>query len=230
MNYITCLKWGDKYGPEYVNNLYKMVSRNITIPYEFICFTDNKQGIDKNITIRKLPKYDFIGWWFKPYFLSEEIGLEGTILFLDLDLIVFRNIDKLFEYNPDKFCIIRDFNRIFRQSWDRFNSSVFKLQGGSYNNVWEDFKRNGGTYVRQLQGDQDFLFKKINDHVFWPDEWIQSYKWEMRGRQHLEYVADRRDFKIAGDPQILPECSIAVFHGQPNIHDTIDTWPRSQWR
>ena len=58
MNYITCLKWGDKYGPEYVNNLYKMVSRNITIPYEFICFTDNKQGIDKNITIRKLPKYD----------------------------------------------------------------------------------------------------------------------------------------------------------------------------
>ena len=55
----------------------------------------------------------------------------------------------------DKFTsIIRDFNRIFRQSWDRFNSSVFKLQGGSYINVWEDFKRNGGTYVRQLQGDQ----------------------------------------------------------------------------
>ena len=52
----------------------------------------------------------------------------------------------------------------------------------------------------------------------------------MRGRQHLEYVAGKRDFQIAGDPKILPECSIAVFHGQPNIHDTIDTWPRSQWR
>ena len=25
--YIICMKWGDKYGPEYVNRLYNMVSK-----------------------------------------------------------------------------------------------------------------------------------------------------------------------------------------------------------
>ncbi len=34
---IICMKWGDKYGAEYVNKLYAMVKRNITIPFQFVC-------------------------------------------------------------------------------------------------------------------------------------------------------------------------------------------------
>ena len=33
---IICMKWGTKYGPEYVNRLASMVKRNITIPYRFV--------------------------------------------------------------------------------------------------------------------------------------------------------------------------------------------------
>ena len=33
-----------------------------------------------------------------------------------------------------------------------------------------------------MHGDQDWIFAHIkNDFKFWPDEWIQSYKWEMIG-------------------------------------------------
>ena len=32
-NYIICMKWGTKYGAEYVNRLYNMVKRNLTLPF-----------------------------------------------------------------------------------------------------------------------------------------------------------------------------------------------------
>ena len=29
---IVCMKWGKKFGPQYVNRLYKMVEKNLTLP------------------------------------------------------------------------------------------------------------------------------------------------------------------------------------------------------
>jgi len=139
-NYVVCLKWGTKYGPEYVNKLKAMTARNLTVDHEFICFTDNRAGIDKSIRVEALPNIPVSGWWYKVWFLSNELPIQGTLLFLDLDLIVFKNIDKLFTYKPEKnFCIIRDFNRNIRQSWDRMNSSVFRVKIGHYNNEYQIF-------------------------------------------------------------------------------------------
>ena len=54
MNYIICLKWGKKYSAEYVNKLYAMTQRNCTVPHQFICFTENRKDIDKEIYSRTL--------------------------------------------------------------------------------------------------------------------------------------------------------------------------------
>ena len=48
-NYVVCLKHGSKYSSEYVNKLYNMCKRHLTVPYEFVCFTDDLRGIDANI-------------------------------------------------------------------------------------------------------------------------------------------------------------------------------------
>ena len=42
---IICMKWGDKFPAIYVNRLYGMIDRNITIPFNLYCFTDNGIGI-----------------------------------------------------------------------------------------------------------------------------------------------------------------------------------------
>ena len=47
---VVCMKWGTMYGPEYVNNLYHMVKRNLTPPFRFVCFTDNGEGIWLSLT------------------------------------------------------------------------------------------------------------------------------------------------------------------------------------
>ena len=69
-NYVVCLKYGDKYSAEYVNRLYNMVKRNLTITYEFVCFTENSKGIDPHIRIEPLPGLPVTGWWFKPMFFK----------------------------------------------------------------------------------------------------------------------------------------------------------------
>ena len=119
-----------------------MTQRHCTIKHQFVCFTEDKTDINPNIIIHKLPKFNLEGWWFKPYFFSKDLPLQGTILYFDLDVIVFRNIDKLFSYKPGSFCIIRDFNRNIRKDFDRFNSSVFRLQTGMYDNIWQSFFAN----------------------------------------------------------------------------------------
>ena len=40
-NLIFCMKWGTLYGPEYVNTLYSMVKRNLTLDFRMVCFTDD---------------------------------------------------------------------------------------------------------------------------------------------------------------------------------------------
>ena len=105
MNYVVCLKYGNKYSAEYVNKLYNSVKRNLTVPFEFVCITEDSKGINPNIVIKDLPITSGItGWWYKPFIFDPNINLEGTILFLDLDMIIFRNIDCLFTFKPKRFC------------------------------------------------------------------------------------------------------------------------------
>ena len=66
-NYVVCLKHGDKYSAEYVNILHNMVSRNLTIPFNFAVFTENAAGIKSGIEIHPLPPIPEVkGWWYKP--------------------------------------------------------------------------------------------------------------------------------------------------------------------
>ena len=231
--FVTCLKYGTKYGPEYVNNLYNMVKRNLTLDYEFVCFTENPEGLDPAIRVEPLPvSLEIQGWWYKPFFFNPKLVINGTILFLDLDIIVFRNIDHLFTYKPGEFLIIRDFNRFQIKNYNKFNSSVFRLETGNHSNVYTNFIKEAKNIIRKYHGDQDWIRASISSGFeFWPDEWIQSYKWEMRGRPKMNAASrGMKDFLVPGDPKILNETSIAVFHGDPNPHMCKDPWVVDNWR
>ncbi len=47
------MKWGSKYGPEYVNRLYAMVRRHLRGGFDFVCLTDRPDGIREEV--RSLP-------------------------------------------------------------------------------------------------------------------------------------------------------------------------------
>tara|TARA_R110000851_G_scaffold101671_1_gene217910 strand:+ start:376 stop:1341 length:966 start_codon:yes stop_codon:yes gene_type:complete len=231
--YIVCLKHGTKYSAEYVNVLKRMVTRNMTLPFKFVCFTEDVNGLDSDIQTMPLPqRHDIAGWWWKPYFFSTDLPLDGTILFMDLDVIVFENIDKLFTYEPGRFCIIRDFNRMNAKGWNRMNSSVFRLETGQHSHVYSNLIADPINIRKRLHGDQDWLFEQIKSNFeFFPDEWLQSYKWEMRGKPPMTRDKNGiRNFMEPGEPNILPETSVAVFHGEPNPPQSVDLWCKENWK
>ena len=228
--WIVCLKHGTKYGPEYVNKLYNMTKRNSHIPFGFACITEDPTGLDKNIHIIPLPgKTKLSGWWFKPWVFSNELPLQGTILFLDLDIVVIKNIDDLWAHRPKQFCIIRDFNRSTVKDWNKFNSSIFRFEKGSFSFVWDNLIKDT-SITKRLHGDQDWIFSQIKSNFcFWPDEWIQSYKWEIRSRNDLVRIGLKRRFKDVSNPVINPETKILVFHGDPKPEDVEDPVVAQNW-
>ena len=49
--HILCMKWGTKYGPEYVNRLYAMVRRHLSGDFRFVCLTDDSTGIRSEVPV-----------------------------------------------------------------------------------------------------------------------------------------------------------------------------------
>lgn len=227
--WIVCLKHGQKYSVDYVNRLFNMTKRHSTVPFNFACITEDPAGMNPEIRHIPLPKYAVSGWWYKPWVFSNEIPLDGTLLFLDLDLVIIKNIDNLWHYKPGRFCIIRDFNRSTIKTWNKFNSSVFRIEKGQYPQVWDNLSKDF-LQTRRMHGDQDWIYSQLkNQEIFWPEEWIQSYKWEIRNKTDVVKIGNRRVFKDVVNPVIKPDTNILVFHGDPKPDEVQDPVVVQNW-
>ena len=229
-NYVLCIKHGKKYGPEFVNRLYKMVSRHLTIDFEFVCLTDDKTNLNENIKTYDLP-FGLEGWWCKPYMFNKDLPLNGQILYLDLDVVIAGNIDKLFTYRPGDWCIIRDFTRSMRPDWKKYNSSVIRFNSGQLDHIWTRFKIHQKHLQRKHFGDQDYIYEVDKSGVYWPDEWIKSWKWEIRKSREFAPGGVKGNRKLRYVENVVPpkDCCITVFHGDPNPDNCEDPWVKENW-
>ena len=177
---IICMKWGTKFGASYVNRLYDMVERNTTVPHRFVCFTDDANGLNPNIETRPLPFLDDNGlpekaWKKLGLFTDKLADLEGEALFLDLDIIILRNIDEFLTSTGD-FRIIKD--------WDFpndiiGNSSVFKFKVNEHSDIIENFYKEGKDIRKRYKNEQAFLSHQMYKKgilQYWNDGWCVSFK------------------------------------------------------
>lgn len=233
-NYILCLKHGQKYNSSYVNKLYNMVERHCTLDYEFVCMTDDANGLDENIKVVPLPG-GLSGWWYKPYMFSNDLPLNGTVLYFDLDVVIARNIDKLFSYGTGHWCTIRDFTRVMRPKWHKYNSSVIRFETGQLDFVWNEYIKDPVSIQKKYHGDQDYLYDatfKRNAPMLYPDSWILSWKWEVRKSKEFAPGGIRGHRKLKTIESVTPrvECCVCVFHGDPNPHNCEDPWVVENWK
>ena len=224
---VICLKHGVKYGSVYVNNLKKMVSRHLTLDHKFYCFTDDDSELIPDIDIKKLPDMPYDGWWWKPYVFSDEHDYQGdTNFFIDLDMVIVGNIDKFFNYAHKEFCGLEDPGRVWGRK-NRLGSAVMRWQKGQFTDIWTNFDRN---IVRKFRGDQDWIYHLHKDKlVYYPTNWIMSYKWEVRSRDELTSLGKSSMFKSVRDVTLDNETAVLAFHGYPQPHQVKDPIIVSNW-
>ena len=230
-NHVVCVKWGSKYPSQYANVLNSMVKRHTTVPFQFHCLTDNPAGLDPEINVVKLPNDPWIkSWWSKLWMFAPEMPLKGNMLFFDLDVVIFDNIDPLFTH-PGRFNIIRDFNRCRIKDWKLSNSSCMRWEAGTMDYLGTEFKDNSAKIMQQNHGDQDWITKRASNDITWfPDDWIRSYKWEMVGFKDTKLLTKdgKKFFKTPA--KIEPGNRVAVFHGSPNPMECADKWVEDNWQ
>ncbi len=228
---VLCVRFGNKYGRDYVERLRNMVARHMTVPYEFACLTDDQHPIDGVRTIYQ-PNANYPkGWWHKVHMFDRKLPLAGRVIYFDLDVVICNNLDKLAVFNQTEFVGIHDFNRKFFPSWNYLNSSVMAWTHGNESYIWDRFVEKPSD-AQKLQGDQDWIWKLASHRIkFWPREWIQSYKWELRSREDLIVLNGKRQFKTVKDDVAIPaDCCIAVFHGDPNPCAVQDKFVVDNWK
>ncbi len=165
---VICMKWGTKYTANDVNVLYSMVKRHLTIPYRFVCLTDDIKDINPAIECFALPHIDLpiekdVSPWRKLGMFSEKIGdLTGKALFLDLDIVIMDNIDCFFSYS-NNFTIIENWTQIGQGIG---NSSVYCFNIGAHTDVIEYYQNNIQEVTNAYSNEQIYLSKKLKILIF----------------------------------------------------------------
>jgi hypothetical protein len=223
---ILCMKWGTKYGPEYVNRLYAMVRRHLRGEFKFVCLTDRSEGIRSEVQCLPIPDLALPeglperGWKKLTTFEADLHGLRGTALFLDLDVVIVDAIDPFFEL-PGAFLIIHDWKRPWRVTG---NSSVYRFELGAHPDVLASFRAAHEQVRASFRNEQAFLSDHLHRQgklAYWPADWCASWKYHCVPRFPLNYLKP---------PAVPKGARILVFHGVVNPPDALAGRNNGNWR
>lgn len=219
---VLCIKWGKKYGPEYVNKLHSMVSRHLHRPFRFVCLTDDGTGIDPAIEVKPIPMVGFDefdqrkpwsfghGWLKLTSFADPLYDLQGRTLFLDLDIVIVDSLDPFFE-QEGAFIVIKEWDK----KDDTGNTSCYLYTIGAHADALAHLKNDFPASIAQVRNEQEFITQYLARQGklrYWPAEWCRSFKRHCMRRGIMGWFSP---------PTIPPGAKIIIFHGKPNPPDVI---------
>lgn len=234
---VFCMKWGSRYGPEYVNRLWKGVRRHTSGAVRLVCFTDDASGIDEAVDCRPLPKFDGVPEhlsvkpWKKLSLWQKDLAkdLNGRdALFLDVDLVLTGSLDAFWDFEPGMYCVWENPTKEGKLAAGQpiGNTSVFRFTVGAHPEIYDRFVADPeGLYRNEFRIEQEFISAVLGakgEQRFWPKGWCCSFKedllpaWPMRWWQDVPLPRD---------------CRVAVFHGKPDPDEAmVGKWPAKGWK
>jgi hypothetical protein len=215
---VICVKWGTKYGPEYVNRLYGMLKRNVTGAFTLYCFTDDKVGLRAEVVALDLPELGCphpqrtMGKWRKVVLWGAELaGLSGTALFIDLDSVIVANIDGYFSHGePQQVYTARNWAKPMQRLGQ---TSVFRFPIGGNPHILENFRADPQGTADKYHFEQHYITASVQGGVqFWPEGWTKHFRLHCLPPFPLRYFV----------PAKLPAgTKIVTFPGGPNPADVM---------
>jgi hypothetical protein len=218
---VICMRWGDRYGPDYVERLYSMVRRHTSRELRFVCFTDRPERFAPPIEALPLPEItlpDKLRWtpWRKMSLWQAPLSdLQGDALFLDLDVVVTGSLDSLFDFAPGcSFCVAHNWSQPKKRIG---NTSVFRFRIGSHAHLYEKLMNDPDSVFGRYRIEQLYISSEIEEMRFWPRGWCLSFKHSLLPPWPLNLVMA---------PKLPAEARVVAFTGKPDPDEAIaGRWP-----
>jgi hypothetical protein len=162
------------------------------------------------------------GWWNKLQLFHPETGLQGVNLYMDLDVVILKNIDCFATHGDDTtFGITNDFG----QPTTIYNSSIMKWNNINASSlIWDKYFADRISW-RKVQGDQNVITDLMKNQpilIPFPDDWTFSYKWFSRTQPRFP----KNQWTFEQDMN----AKVAVFHGNPNPPESNQQWVKDNWK
>lgn len=203
---------------KYVNNLFKGASRYTTIPFKFICFTNEALNLDSGIEVRPFELITTKGVLPRMYMFSEAAGLFGNqVLCLDIDVIITGSLDSLLKYEGT-FCT--------RRSWTRgeetlIDGDIMSFWAGEETEAmfWAPLTRDiEAVEIKSGGGRERFWVRHVmqNENV---DTWQEVCPGQVMSYKH----------HIKPNGGLIENTRIVSCHGHPRPHQIEDVWRKKYW-
>jgi hypothetical protein len=230
----ACVIHSDGYSWDYVEKLYSMLSRHLTLKVRLHVYTEPDRLVPDKFIKHELIDWQIAGrkksWWYKIQ-LFNPAHHSGPLLYFDLDTVITGNIDWIWQTPPEYLWAVRDFKHLWRLYFQGMNSSVMWWDTRKYAHIWENFKQQNLTDIMlKYPGDQDYITDQIPipDRRFFDTDRVQSWRWQcLDGGYNFE---KRQHFAPNTGTQLLPLTSIVVFHGNPKPSQVEDSLILQHWQ
>ncbi len=219
---VMCVKWGKLYSADYVNVLFNATRKHLKAPFRFVCLTDDESGIDSAIERYPIPdpglgqSYYGRGGWPKLLLHKADLyGLRGRCLFVDLDSVIFGDLEPMFTA-PGGLVMIREWRRFadyFRTYQVNGQTSIFAWDIGTQSQIYDRFLADPAGVTANFRSEQRFVTEHATDIRFWQHPDVISFK------RHLMAPAIIDRFLSVKEP--WPGVRIVAFHGHPRPIDVV---------
>lgn len=225
-----CIKFGNLYGPEYVNRLHSGLARHSADQLRFFCMTDDRKGLDpavEALPLREEPYHSrmFAAMKAKGYRAPfQKIGLfrpdlipdlDGPLLVFDIDVVIIGAIEPLRDYAPGKIAMRREWHsRPGMRSLG--HGSVEKIEPAKHHYLYDTMLQDPVAALEIGKGsEQNYtseLAYKHGDFQPFPDSWVASFKYDCR---------PNRPFNLFVEPRKPADARVVCFHGRPKMEEAV---------
>jgi hypothetical protein len=225
---VVCLKWGAPYPAEYVNVLQRAVRNHLSYRHQFVCITDNCEGLLPDVKVIPLPEIPLDrnqwvpGMWPKLAIFKEGLfSADEIVLYLDVDVLISDSLDPFVdlvsaegglriirEWNPEIWHYLPEWVRPDRGG----NSSLVCFIAGDQYHLFSRFVADP-VIKPEIGNDQLFITEYANCRRYWPDGWCASFRRSCVPHWPLNLISG--SIKKPSRPKIF------IFHGVPNPTDMV---------
>jgi hypothetical protein len=230
----ACVIHSTGYDWRYVDNLYSMLSRNLSRPVRLHVYTEADRPVPAPYIKHELMEWTISGpkqsWWYKIQLFNSE-HYRGPLLYFDLDIVITKNIDWIWQLKLRHFWAVKDFKHIWRPMFQSVNSSIMWWDTTQFDWVWRNFQDlDLAQTLKRFHGDQDYISSVITEQQrrYFNTDYVKSWRWQCLDGG---YDFKRRIWKSPGaGTNINDNTAILVFHGNPKPDQITDPVIAQHWR